>query len=341
MSLSDVDMRDAFFDSVYDLAAKDPNLIVLTADHGAFSLERFKKDFPRQYFNVGISEQNMVSLAAGLALGAKRVFIYSIVNFVTLRCLEQISVDLGSMKLPVTIVGVGAGFTYSSDGPTHHGIQDVSVMASIPNLNILNCSDAWNSHAFAAMAYERGGPSYVRIEKGKFPSLYGKDSNFDAGLTVLKRGKDAMVVTSGYLVHASMEAARQLAEEGIDIGVVDLYRIKPLNVNLLASNLREARALLTVEDNVAAGGIGSMVATALMEEEISLPLQRMSLGDRYCYKYGNREWVYAENGLDVPAIKRAAVDLIAKRLQLREERCHVRLVDLDLVISLTFDKVDR
>src|SRR5262249_44645311 len=116
MSLADADMRDAFFDGVYDLAVQDPDLVFLTADHGAFSLERFRKDIPRQYFNVGIAEQNMVSVAAGLALSGKRVFIYSIIDFVTLRCIEQISVDIGGMNLPVVIVGVGAGFTYSTDG---------------------------------------------------------------------------------------------------------------------------------------------------------------------------------------------------------------------------------
>jgi len=305
----DIDMRDAFFDAVYDLAATDKNLIVLTADHGAFSLERFKKDFPRQYFNVGISEQNMVMLAAGLALSGKSVCIYSIVNFVTLRCFEQISIDLGGMRLPVTIVGVGAGFTYSTDGPTHHGVQDIAAMASVPNLHIYNCSDACNSDAFARMAYADPGPAYVRIEKGRFPTLYGKDTNFSDGLAVLKSGRDITLVASGYLVQGAMEAARQLADVGVDAGVIDLYRIKPLNAELLAQSLRETGGILTVEDNVANGGIGSMVATALMEQGISLPLRRISLGEGPCYRYGTREWVYAMSGLDAESIKCAALEL--------------------------------
>lgn len=309
---SDTDMRDAFFDSVYELAAKDKNVIVLTADHGAFSLDRFKKDFPRQYFNVGISEQNMVTLAAGLALGGKIVFIYSIVNFTTLRCFEQISIDLGGMNLPVIVVGVGAGFTYSTDGPTHHGTQDVAVMASVPNLNIYNCSDAYNSDAFARIAYGAYSPSYVRIEKGKFPALYSNNTDFSEGLAILRKGRDVTLLTSGYLVQGAMEAARQLGREGIDAAVIDLYRIKPLNTNLLVQNIRDTGALLTIEDNVANGGIGTMVAAALMENGISLPLRRMSLGDSFSYKYGDREWMYAMNGLDADGIRLAALDLLRR-----------------------------
>ena len=308
----DTDMRDAFFDSVYELASKDKNLIVLTADHGAFSLERFKKDFPRQYFNVGIAEQNMVALAAGLALSGKVVFAYSIVNFTTLRCFEQISVDIGGMKLAVIIVGVGAGFTYSTDGPTHHGIQDIAAMASVPNMSIFNCSDAYNSEAFARIAYGAHSPSYVRIEKGKFPALYGEHANFSDGLGVLRKGRDVTLLTSGYLVQGAIDAAQNLGKEGIDAGVIDVYRIKPLNTNLLAESVRDTGALLTIEDNVANGGIGTMVATALMEKGMSLPLRRISLGDAFCYKYGSREWVYETNGLDAGAIRLAVLDLLIK-----------------------------
>lgn len=313
MSQSNLDMRDAFFDSVYELAAHDPSLIFLTADHAAFSLERFKKNLPRQYFNVGIAEQNMVSVAAGLALSGKKVFIYSIVNFVTLRCFEQICINLGGMKLPVTIVGVGAGFTYSTDGPTHHGTQDVAAMASVPNFTILNCSDATNSQAFARMAYEKDGPTYVRIEKGKFPSIYDSDrTDFSPGLSVLKPGYDAIIVTSGYLVHTALEAARGLQSEGIDVGVLDLYRIKPLNGPLLVSTIRSSSAVLTLEDNMLTGGIGSMVGACLSESGHAVPFMRIGIGDQYCFRYGDREWMYASYGLDSGTVQRLTREFVAK-----------------------------
>jgi transketolase len=312
MPSADLDMRDAFFDRVYELAVHDPNIVFLTADHGAFSLEQFKKNLPRQYFNVGIAEQNMASVAAGLALSGKRVFIYSIINFVTLRCFEQINIDIGGMNLPITIVGVGAGFTYSTDGPTHHGIQDLAIMATISNLRIYNCSDPRNSNAFAKIAYESRAPTYVRIEKGVFPKLYDENENFSDGLAVLRRGRDAMLVSSGYLVHTAMDAATQLETAGVNAGVIDLYRIKPLNCRVLAEALREARAILVIEDNVADGGIGSMIATALLEMGMHPKMRRLTLGSASSNKYGSREWVYAANGLDVASIREAAMGLTAE-----------------------------
>jgi len=312
MPSANLDMRDAFFDSVYELAARDANIVFMTADHAAFSLERFKKDLPRQYFNVGIAEQNMVSVAAGLALSGKRVIIYSIINFVTLRCFEQISVDLGGMKLPVMIVGVGAGFTYSTDGPTHHGTQDIAAMASIPNLVIFNCSDATNSQAFARVAYERDGPTYVRIEKGKFPSLYGSGQiDFSPGLHLLKAGRDAIIVTSGYLVHTALEVSLRLQSEGLDVGVLDLYRIKPLNVSLLISSLASTARVLTLEDNMMTGGIGSMVGVILHEHGNRISFQRVAIGDEHCFRYGDREWMYASSGLDPGAIERLTKVFVA------------------------------
>jgi transketolase len=314
MPLPDMDMRDAFFDSVYEIAARDRNVVFLTADHAAFSLERFKKDMPRQFFNVGIAEQNMVSVAAGLALSGKRVFIYSIANFVTLRCFEQLSVDLGGMKLPVVIVGVGAGFTYSTDGPTHHGTQDVAAMASIPNLAILNCSDVANSQAFGRMAYERDGPTYVRIEKGKFPTLYASaNPDFTPGLAIVKEGRDAMIVTSGNLVHTALEAARGLQAEGMHVGVLDLYRIKPLNGPLLIDSLGKVPTVLTLEDNMMTGGIGGMVGAALCESGSTAAFKRLAIGDQHCFRYGDREWMYAAHGLDARSVEALTREFVAKR----------------------------
>lgn len=314
MSKPDIDMRDAFFDSVYEIAARDSNVIFLTADHAAFSLERFKKDMPQRFFNVGIAEQNMVSVAAGLALSGKRVFIYSIVNFVTLRCFEQLSVDVGGMKLPVVVVGVGAGFTYSTDGPTHHGTQDVAAMASIPNFEIFNCSDTVNSQAFARMAYERNGPTYVRIEKGKFPILYESERpDFTPGLATIKKGRDAMIVTSGNLVHTALQAARGLQTEGLDVGVVDLYRIKPLNGPLLIESLGKVPAVLTLEDNMMTGGIGSMVGTVLSENGKTVAFKRVAIGDQHCFRYGDRDWMYTAHGLDPRSVEAIARDLVASK----------------------------
>ena len=225
---NNVDMRDAFFNGLYEVIEADKNVMVLTADHGAFGLNKIKDDFPNQYLNVGIAEQNMVSVAAGLVLSGKIVYIYSIINFVTLRCLEQINVDIASMNLHVNIVGVGAGFTYSTDGPTHHGTQDVAIMSAIPNLSIYNCSDAINTYEFAKIGYEKNGPKYFRIEKGLVPSLYEKMRSFEKGIAKVKEGKDTYIISTGLMVHKAIEAAKFITKDGAVIGVLDLYRLKPI-----------------------------------------------------------------------------------------------------------------
>ena len=150
--LSDIDMRDAFFDGVYEVAKGNSKVLFLTSDHTAFSLIKFQKDLPDQFLNTGISEQNMVSLSAGLALSGKIVYIYGIAPFVTFRCLEQINIDLCSMNLHVNIVSMGTGLTYCNDGPTHHGIQDQAIMSALPNLTIFNVSDHVNSNSFSRIA---------------------------------------------------------------------------------------------------------------------------------------------------------------------------------------------
>ena len=158
-------MRDAFFDELYEIAASDPDVLLLTDDQGAFGLERIKRELEGQYFNVGIAEQNLVSVAAGLALGGKRPFIYGISTFMTMRCFEQINVDLCCHKLPVTIVGSGAGYMYSGDGPTHHATQDIGILRTLPGMNIFSPSDAVMTAKLARIAHESAGPNYIRIEK--------------------------------------------------------------------------------------------------------------------------------------------------------------------------------
>lgn len=296
-----IDLRDAFFKGVYDIIANDKNVIILTADHGAFGLNQIQKDFPSNYINVGIAEQNMVSVAAGMALSGKKVYIYSIVNFVTLRCFEQISVDLSAMDLCVNIIGVGAGLTYSTDGPTHHGTQDVAAMSSIPNIAIYNCSDAVNTYAFAKIGYEAPGPKYFRIEKGVAPCLYKNGENdFNDGLAVLKKGVDSMIVSSGLMTHKAMKAARILGEEGIDVGVIDVYRLKPLNKEFLISSLKGSKKILTFEDNILTGGLGEKVGSAMAESGCYLPISKIAIDDQHCFIYSkSREWVEDYYGLNV------------------------------------------
>mgnify|MGYP005993175331 FL=1 len=180
------DIRDAFFNQLYDYVSVDKNVMILTADQGNFGLKKIETDFPEQYINVGIAEQSLISIAAGLAKCGKKVYVYAINNFITLRVLEQINIDLCAMNLDVNIIGTGAGFTYSTDGPTHHGIQDLSAMINLPNIKIYNVTDDINTKKLAELSYTKVGPKYFRLEKGKLPRLYNSNDDINIGYKKLQ-----------------------------------------------------------------------------------------------------------------------------------------------------------
>lgn len=309
MKISDIDMRDAFFDEVYKLAKLDSNVIFLTADMGAYSLIRFQKDLSNQFINVGIAEQNMVSIAAGLTLGGKKVFIYSIVPFVTLRCYEQIKVDLCCMNLPVTIIGVGAGLTYGSDGPTHHGTSDIAVMRTLPEITMLNSSDSVNTKAFAMIAYKNSGPTYVRIERGKLPLIYSEEStNFQDGLSEIKVGCDLTIISTGVMVHQALKVSQILTSHSISTAVIDLYRIKPINNEMLLKIIDKSKCIVTVEENTIIGGIGSIISEILTDNKKNIPLKRIAISDEHCFKTGEREYLHSLYKLDADGIVKTILD---------------------------------
>lgn len=299
----DTDMRDAFFDELYDIAKADAQVILLTADMGAHSLNRFKKDLPQQYINMGVAEQNMVSVAAGLALGRKSVFIYTIIPFVTLRCYEQIKIDLCCMNLPVTIIGVGPGLTYGSDGPTHHATSDIVLMRALPEITILNPSDPVVTKAAANIAYKNNGPTYVRLDKGKVAAIYDEEKNdFSCGLCELCRGKDLTIIATGVMVHRALEVAEEFNQRGLLTGVVDLYRIKPLNQEFLLRIIADSRTLVTLEENSIVGNLGSVISEVLSDNRKRVSLKRIAIPDEHCFTCGNRESLQASYGLDTKGI---------------------------------------
>jgi transketolase len=339
--ISNIDIRDAFFDEVYEIASKDPNVMFLTADMGALSLNRFKKDLSHQYINVGVAEQNLVSIAAGLALGGKKVFIYSIAPFVTQRCYEQIKVDLCCMRLPVTIIGSGPGITYSSDGPTHHAIQDLSIMRALPEMTILNPSDSVMAAAAARIAYKSHGPVYVRIDKGKLPLLYNDNDDFSDGLSMLKTGRDLMIITTGVMVHQAFKVADELTKHSIDAGIIDLYKIKPINEKLLWGIIEQSNRIITLEEHSIIGGIGSAISEILIDNGKAIPVKRIAIQDKKSVGYGDRDWMHSFYKLDINSITQT----ILNWLQIinisadSNKYCELKLEDFAYLFGITMDDI--
>ncbi len=295
------DARDAVFEELYSLALRDKDVIVLSADTGAFIFKLFKEKIPRQYYNVGIAEQNMMSVAAGLTLTGKKVFVYGISNFVTMRCLEQIKIDICCMERPVTIMGMGTGYVYSSDGPTHHITEDVALMRALPGMVVLSPSDCSLCAASIHLAYRSGKPCYIRFDKGPFEPIYSPDSDFSAGVSQVRAGRDYALVATGVMVNQAQRVAEKLEKRGLDLAVIDLYRIKPVNSELLIELLRPFKAIFTLEEHTIMGGLGSVVLETLLPH-IMIPVERFGVPGVARSEVGSREYMRGLDGTDVATV---------------------------------------
>ncbi|MFA6310337.1 MAG: transketolase C-terminal domain-containing protein [Sterolibacterium sp.] len=297
-----VDIRDAFFDRVYEFAAKDKNVVFLSADADAFSLQKFKRDFPDRYINVGVAEQNMVTVATGLALAGKNVFIYAILPFVTMRCYEQIKFNICGMNLPVTIVGVGVGYSFEFDGPSHHGVSDVGIMRMLPEMTLCNPATPLCAASYAQQAYESSTPVCVRLDKGPLRELYSVGDTFSRGMNLVRGGTDLCIVATGREVQRSFELAEILEGKGVTVGILDVHRLKPIDSSAFLSEIAPYERIVTLEENSIIGGLGSAVAEILVDNGVFKPLKRCALPDVQCLKYGKREWLQRQYGFDTETL---------------------------------------
>lgn len=306
-------MRDAFLDELYDIAREDRQVILLSNDFGAPSLDKFREDCASQFIHIGIAEQNMVNVATGLAMAGKIVYMYSIAPFLPLRCFEQIRVHLSFKRFHVTGVMVGTGYSYDLSGPTHQALEDITIMNTLPGMTILTASDSVMGAAFARMTYENPGPKYVRFDREKLPSLYSEQEDFSDGLGVLREGRDLTIIATGIMVHQALKVADELARHSIDAGIIDLYRIKPLNEELLIGAARKTGRILTIEESFISSGIGSIISGLLADRGEGIKLKRLGIPNQYFSQGGSREELQRLCGLDVDSITRTTLEWLRKK----------------------------
>jgi len=298
--MNNISQRDAFWNRIYQLALKDRNIVIVSADMGAPALDQIRRDIPSQFVNVGIAEQNAITLASGLAMSGKKVFAYAIAPFITLRCLEQTRVNNAIMNIPISIVGVGAGFGYEDSGPTHHMIEDLAIMRSMPNITINSITDSVMAAAVAEKCCNGiTGTNYVRLDRQPLPAVYKETDTFVQGLAVLKKPAATCIIATGNMAHCALQVADRLASDGIEIGVIDLYRL-PVNEQLLIDSLNGVKRIVTLEEHFLAGGLGSAVCETLADNGVMLPVKRLGLPlqNKYCYEYGGRDIIRGFYGLD-------------------------------------------
>ena len=299
------DVRDGFFDSVYILAKKNKNVIFLTSDHTAFSLKKFEEDLPSQYLNLGISEQSIMGVAAGLAQKNKIVFVYGIAPFMSLRCLEQINIDICSMKSNVNIISMGSGLTYSNDGPTHHGTQDQAILSNLPNLNIFNVSDFKTSSSLPKIVKKNNFPKFFRIEKGRLNNLYTNDSFFlKEGFGYFRKSKKNLIISTGIMTQTAFQVKEELKKHNIQISIVDVIRVKPFNQKSISKIIKKYKNIFTLEENMPYGGLGSIISEIIATQYDKKNFLKISLPDKYLFDSGSRIWMHKKNKLDYKSISR-------------------------------------
>jgi transketolase len=261
-------MRNTFVSALCDLAEQDERIWLLCGDLGYSVLEKFAERFPQRYVNVGVAEQNMTGVAAGLALAGKVVFTYSIANFPVMRCLEQVRNDVCYHNLSVKIVAVGGGMPYGAQGYTHHGVEDLAVMRALPNMTVVAPGDPVETRLATKALVEHPGPGYLRLGKGGEAIVHTETPDFRLGRAIiLREGDDITLIAAGAILGETVKAADLLAEEGIRVGVISMPTVSLLDAEAVLQTAARSRWIVTVEEHSITGGLGSAVAEVLAEAE--------------------------------------------------------------------------
>lgn len=292
-------MRNVVINEIERMAETDERIAVMTADLGYSVLETFAEQFPKRFYNVGISEQLMASAAAGIALSGSVVFTYSIGNFVTLRCIEQIRNDICYHNANVKIIAVGGGFSYGQLGMSHHATEDIAMLRALPNMRVLTPADPEEARAAVRYAVQKEGPCYIRLARRGEPVLYAKAEEYYAEkIQTVREGEKAALLLSGPLLKEGIKAAGLLAEEGINAGVYSVPCIKPLDVETLRQLSEKYPLLLTAEEHATAGGLGGAVAEVIAGlSGARARLIRLGLQDTFTSIVGSHDYLCDYYGL--------------------------------------------
>lgn len=272
-------MRKAFIDRLCELARQDDRICLIIGDLGFSVVEPFAREFPDRFLNAGVAEQNMMSMATGWSLSENKiVFVYSIANFPTFRCLEQIRNDVCYHKANVKIVSVGGGLTYGSAGFSHHAIEDLAIMRALPGMVVSAPADAHETNIVTRLAAETEGPFFIRIGKNNEPNIHKTPCAFELGEPIIlrKRG-DILLVSTGTLLSEVIEAAALLEGKKMKVAVVGISFLKPLNEESLKKILLGKKAVVTVEEHSGFGGLGSVISEIVADNNLNVPLHRIYL----------------------------------------------------------------
>jgi transketolase len=287
-----------------ELAEADPNLYLVTGDLGFGVVDAFAKRFPRQFVNAGVAEQNMTGLAAGLALSGKTVFTYSIANFTTLRCLEQIRNDVCYHRADVKVVSVGGGFSYGALGVTHHATEDLAIMRALPEMTVVAPGDPAEARLATRAVHQHRGPCFLRLGRAGEPDVHAQPPEFRLGRAILVRpGSDLTLISTGAMLLTATRVAASLEQSGTSARVLSMHTVSPLDEAAVHSAATETRAVFTLEEHSTVGGLGGAVAEVMAEMERPVArLVRIGVPPGFTSIAGDQDFMRRLHGLDEESV---------------------------------------
>jgi transketolase len=305
-------MRNAFAAEITALAAADPRVIMLSGDIGNRLFDDYKVRCPGRFFNCGVAEANMISVAAGMARCGLRPVAYTITPFITTRCLEQIRVDICYHHVPVVVVGTGSGLSYASLGATHHSCEDIAFLRVLPHMTVICPADSVEVKLALRVALAQNEPVYIRLGKKGEPVVHKEPPDFTIGKGIVMRpGTDVCLLSTGNTLAIAMRAADELDKKGVSAQVVSFHTVKPLDEVLLIDAFSRFQVVVTIEEHSLLGGLGSSIAEWVVDRPpASARLVRVGTGDHFIHEAGNQEFARRYYGLTAERIADRALQAL-------------------------------
>ena len=298
-------LRTAFIDTLRELARIDDRIFLLTADMGYSVFETFRDEFPDRFLNTGIAEQNTIGIAAGLASRGKIVFVYSIIPFVTMRCFEQVRLDLAYNFMNVKLVGVGAGLTYGPLGSSHHALEDIAIMRSLPDMTVLCPGDPIETRELIKRSFEYEGPVYIRLGKNGEPKIHPDETRIEIGksITVLE-GNDLALITTSNMLETGKKWVEEWKQDRVNVSLISMPSLKPFDSSTVKNLIDKEIPIITLEEHSVIGGLGSIISQVIATTGKPVKFQQIGINDKFSHVVGGHEFQRKKFMLDKkPSLK--------------------------------------
>jgi len=306
-------MRKTFINTLVKMARNDKRIFLITPDIGYSVLEVFRDEFPERYLNVGVAEQNSVSIAAGMALSGLIPYVYTINPFVCMRPFEQIRLDVAYMNTNVRLVGVGGGFSYGAAGATHHTLEDIAIMRVLPNMTVLCPGDPWEVENAVMESVNYKGPIFLRLGKQGEPLINDTEAEFKIGKAIrIKEGEDITLISTGNTLEIANTVTENLNSKNIKASLISMHTVKPLDEKAVFEILKKGKPLFTLEEHSLIGGLGSAVADIISQSEFNPVFRKYGTEDKFSHYVGGHDYIREKFGLTSEKITENILNVLKK-----------------------------